>query len=268
MTHNGETSPMETRKHEEMEFHDVRERDRLTMTDAEYQAKYSNKKWYATTEKSKVYFDEWVTSNAAGRTVLDYCCGLGGTSLQFAQAGAFVHGIDISPESVSTARHTLKAAGLEHRGQFEVMDAENMTYRDDMFDLIVCSGVLHHLDASRAFRELARVLKPTGTIVAIEALGYNPVIATYRRLTPHLRTGWEADHILTMKELKVARQYFSEVEVHFFHLFSILATPLRKSAIFRPVLALMNAIEGVILKIPGVRLMAWQMIFFLRAPKR
>jgi 2-polyprenyl-3-methyl-5-hydroxy-6-metoxy-1,4-benzoquinol methylase len=255
-------------KLEEIEFHDRRERDRLSMTPDAYQAKYSNKKWYATTAKSEQFFANWIAANVPGKTVLDYCCGLGGTSLQLARAGAMVYGIDISPESVATARATLKAAGLDERSRFEVMDAENLTYSGNTFDIIVCTGVLHHLDVSKAFAELARVLKPSGTIVAIEALGYNPIIRTYRRLTPHLRTSWEADHILRLRDVRLARRCFAETEVHYFHLFSIAAAPFRRLPFFQPLLGVLNALDAIALRIPGVQLMAWQMIFFLRKPKR
>lgn len=259
---------MEDRKLEEMEFHDQRERDARELPPEEYERKYSNRKWYAITERSLTYIDRWMGANVVGKTVLDYCCGLGSTSLRLAEAGATVYGIDISPESVETSRGNLVAAGLGDRGHFSVMDAENLEFEANKFDVIICFGVLHHLDVTRAFPELSRVLKPGGRILCGEALGYNPVIAAYRRLTPKLRTSWEADHILTMKELAIAKESFGRVEVRFFHLFGILATPFRSTPIFRSVLALLNFIDDIVLKIPGVQLMAWQMIFELREPKK
>jgi SAM-dependent methyltransferase len=141
-----------------------------------------------------------------------------------------------------------------------------MTFEAEKFDVIVCAGVLHHLDAGRAFQELARVVKPSGQIIAIEALGYNPIIRAYRKLTPHLRTAWEIDHILTRKELKVSRKYFRRLKVNYFHLFSVAATPLRNTPFFQPVLRVLNALDRIVLKIPGLQLMAWQMIFVLDKP--
>ncbi len=88
------------------------------------------------------------------------------------------------------------------------MDAEQLTFPDQTFDLIVCNGVLHHLDLRYAYPELARVLKPGGRILCLEALGYNPAIQLYRKLTPHLRTAWEAEHILTMRQVKEAGLFF------------------------------------------------------------
>src|SRR5476651_115868 len=104
---------MDQRKLEEMSFHDTRERARLSLPSEVYEARYSNQKWYATTERSHAFLDEWIARTAPNSLVLDYCCGLGSMSLRFARAGATVHGIDISPESIATARNTLQAAGLQ-----------------------------------------------------------------------------------------------------------------------------------------------------------
>ncbi len=257
----------ELRKVAEQEFHDKRELDLASMDQDEFEKTYSNKKWYAIQERARSFVDDWLKKNCNGATVLDFGCGLGGSSLKFAQYGAQVHAFDISPESVNTTKKLLADHGYADKLQAEVMDGENMTYEDDTFDVIVCSGVLHHVDVEHAFPELARVLKPTGTLIAIEALGYNPIISLYRRLTPSLRTAWETDHILTNRELRLSEKFFGGLSVHYFYLFSILAVPFRKTAIFKPLLAFLGAIDSVILKIPGVQLMAWQMIFFLSKPK-
>jgi hypothetical protein len=60
----------------------------------------------------------------------------------------------------------------------------------------------------------------------------------------------------------------SNFKVHYFHLLGILATPLRNTPLFQFILNTLDLIYSVILKIPGVRLMAWQMIFFLNKPKK
>jgi SAM-dependent methyltransferase len=178
-----------------------------------------------------------------------------------------VHAIDISPESAATTRKVLTDAGYGDVCRTYVMDGENLQFHNSMFDIIICSGVLHHVDVDAVFPELARVLKPGGTLIGLEALGYNPVISMYRRLTPRLRTAWEPDHILTIKDLKIADRYFAERRVHYFYLFSILAVPFRRSGLFKPLLATLRAIDSVVLKIPGLQLLAWQMVFFLGSPR-
>ena len=101
------------------------------------------------------------------------------------------------------------------------MDAERLAFQDRSFDVIVVNGVLHHLELREAYVELARVLKKNGRIMCIEALAHNPLINLYRRKTPHLRTEWEVDHILRMRDIEIARKYFGKVRVRFFHLASL-----------------------------------------------
>jgi SAM-dependent methyltransferase len=258
----------ENRKRLEAAFHDARERDRQTLSDADWDRKYSNKKWYSVTRRHRAYFDSLIAELVPGRVALDYCCGIGQTSLQLARAGArIVYGVDISPESVKTTAALLEENGFTDVSRIEVMDAENMAFGGDTFDVIICAGVLHHLDVNAAFPELARVLKPTGTIVCVEALGYNPLINLYRRKTPSIRTAWEAKHILTLRELEVARDSFAKISVRFFYLFSIIAAPFRRSRLFGVVLSVLEAVDWLVLRIPGVRRMAWQMVFTLAKPR-
>jgi ubiquinone/menaquinone biosynthesis C-methylase UbiE len=255
------------RKHAEAEFHNKRERDRAVLTDDEFEARYSNKKFYSVVRGSTDFLARWIADHAPSGLTLDYCCGLGGVSLQVAQEGGHVVGFDISDESVETARRTMREHGLGARGQFMVMDAERLGFPDKTFDVIVVSGVLHHLDVDRAYPELARVLQPGGRILCMEALGYNPIINLYRRRTPHLRTAWEAKHILTLKEVKKARAYFGRVSVRYFHLSTIGAVLFRRTPVFSPVLSVLEAIDSVILRIPFLQRMAWQMFFELSEPR-
>jgi SAM-dependent methyltransferase len=255
------------RKQAEAEFHDQRERDRAELTEEEFSRRYSNKKFYSVVRGSTEYLSSWIARHTINRRALDYCCGLGGVSLQIAQSGGFVVGFDISSESVETARRTLKEAGVGGRGEFMVMDAERLGFPDKSFDVIVVSGVLHHLDVNRAYPELARVLRPGGRILCMEALGYNPAINLYRKLTPKLRTAWEADHILTLREVKKAERYFGRVQVKYFHLATIAAVIFRRTRVFTPLLSALEAVDNVILRIPLLQRMAWQMFFELSEPR-
>ncbi|PIT99557.1 MAG: hypothetical protein COT74_11195 [Bdellovibrionales bacterium CG10_big_fil_rev_8_21_14_0_10_45_34] len=255
------------RKKEEANFHNQREADRKNMSEEEYLAKYSNKRFYSIVKKSVDYQNEWLRKNCKGKEVLDYCCGLGQTSLNLAQMGANVTGIDISSKEVETAKELLESNGFTN-AKFVVGDAENTDFEDNTFDVVVCNGVLHHLDIRKAWKELARIVKPTGSIMAMEALGYNPVIQLYRKMTPKLRTEWETDHILTLRELNLAKNYFNKVEVKFFYLASLGAIPFIGTKVFEPVLKVTEKIDEILLKIPLLNLMAWQMVFILSEPKK
>jgi ubiquinone/menaquinone biosynthesis C-methylase UbiE len=253
------------RKVKEIEFHNKREE--LRKTDPQkHDEYYTNRRFYKTTEQSKKFVEKWYSENCIGKQVLDYCCGSGGTSLRLAKIGINVTGIDISNESIATAKNEAKLKGLEQLTNFEVMDAEKLTFRDNSFDIIICNGVLHHLDLEQSYRELSRVLKSDGIVVAIEALGHNPIINWYRRITPHLRTAWEIDHILTLKQINNAKKYFKKINKNFFHLASIIVIPFINKPGFHTILMILNFIDSIILKIPGIQKLAWQVIFFMSEP--
>jgi len=258
----------EERKKKESEFHDRRERLR-TVDPIEYERMTKNHRFYSVNFASKKFMDKWLRNHCSEDVrALDYCCGAGLNSLFMAQCGAQVVGIDISSASVESARTLLRENGLEAKAEFLVRDAESTGFESRSFDVILCNGVLHHLDLANAFSELERILKPGGHVICVEALAHNPVFQLYRRLTPNMRTAWEVEHILSRAEIKLAERYFSSVSPHFFHLLDLLAVPLRTSPVlFKPVLEFLDRFDRVLLSIPGLRWWAWQCVIILSAPR-
>jgi len=259
---------MKKRNKDDVEAGNQREFDKRELDIDSYQRKYSNLKYYAINRQSKLYKKRWFAENCPGKIALDYCCGVGGQALAMASSGAFVYGIDISDERIKTATESAMQAGLADRTKFLIMDAENTDFETDTFDIILCSGALHHLDIEKAYHELSRVLKPSGKLICNEPLAYNPIINMYRKMTLHLRTPWEAEHILSLGDVRQAKHYFRNLSTKYFHLASIIAVPFRNSPVFEAVLAPLEAIDSIILKIPYVQLLAWQIIFILSDPKK
>lgn len=126
-------------------------------------------------------------------------------------------------------------------------------------DVIICSGMLHHLDLSFAFPELARILAADGRLLAVEALDYNPLIKLYRNLTPDMRTEWEKAHILSLKDVRLAQEFFRLGEVRYWHILSIAGGKVPA------LLPMLNAIDRVVTRIPGIQLLAWIFTFELRS---
>jgi ubiquinone/menaquinone biosynthesis C-methylase UbiE len=228
---------------------------------------FSNTKWYSVAKDSTDFYERWLRSRChPGVKALDYCCGNGENGIFMALCGADTTGIDISPEGIQNARLNAIDAGVADHSRFEVMDGENMTFPDNTFDLVVVYGALHHVDYANAMSELRRVMKPTAELIAVEALKHNPIIHLYRRMTMHLRTEWEVDHILTVQHLKWSRQYFGEVRAKFFHLAVLGAVPFRKTPLFQPVRGILNSIDRAILKNRRVGKYAWIMVLTLSQP--
>jgi SAM-dependent methyltransferase len=97
-----------------------------------------------------------------GQRVLEIGVGLGADHQRFAEAGANLHGIDLTERAIDNTRLRLQTFGLS--SELAVGDAENLAFSDDSFDVVYSWGVLHHSpDTSRAIAEVHRVLKPGGS---------------------------------------------------------------------------------------------------------
>ncbi len=247
------------RKVKELEFHN-RDRDREqkeSLDQDTFERFYANEKFYSTVRQSTDYTEKWIAENAKGKVFLDYACGNGGNAIRAAKAGAkLAIGFDISDVSVKNAQEDAKSKEIQNTFFFQA-DAEDTKLPDGCVDTIVCSGMLHHLDLSYAFPELRRILAPGGKILAIEALDYNPIIKLYRLLTPDMRTEWEKSHILSLKDIEFARRFFEVGEIRYWHITSYAA------AYFSKLLPLFDAMDSLLVKVPGIRLLAWIFTFEL-----
>jgi SAM-dependent methyltransferase len=223
-------------------------------------------KYYACTEKSRRRYRQLISTYGRGKTVLEYGCGTGSAAFHLAQQHARVTGIDISPVAIEQARTTAAELGVSERATFVPMDAEQLTFPDGSFDLVCGTGVLHHLRVEQAYREIARVLKPGGNAVFSEPLGHNALLNLYRRLTPQYRTADE--HPLVRSDLAMARRFFGSVSVRYYHLTSPVAAPFRRLPLFPTLLAALNALDTLLLRLPGVRYQAWMSVMVLSQPRK
>lgn len=200
----------------------------------------------------------------AGRQVLEYGCGPGSHAFLLAERGAAITGIDISEVAIEQARQRARSEGVAERCHFEVMNAEQTSFEDDRFDLICGTAILHHLDLRAAYGEIARLLRPTGRAVFVEPLGHNPAINAYRKRTPQLRT--EDEHPLMVDDLSLSEAYFGQTEVSYFNLLTLLAVPLRNTKAFGPSLAILQALDRALLRVPPARKHAWMAVMSLAGP--
>src|SRR5262245_47167533 len=113
-----------------------------------------------------------------GMTVLELGCGTGYFTQQLAHSKADVVAIDVSPELLEIARANCSASNV----QYQIENACELSYNDAVFDSVVGSSVLHHLEIDTALRDIYRVLKPEGSIYFTEPNMLNPQIAIQKNV--------------------------------------------------------------------------------------
>ena len=84
---------------------------------------------------------EWLEPKE-GERILDLACDGGTLSLKIAERGCKVCGIDISENTINSAKRLSEREGIA--GEFEVGNAEDLPYPDGYFDTGVCSSSLEH----------------------------------------------------------------------------------------------------------------------------
>ena len=111
-------------------------------------------------------------------SVLELGCGTGYFTRELARSGAKIVALDVSPELLEIARANCSAPNV----RYEIQNAYDLSYPDAVFDSVVGSSVLHHLEIQDALREIYRVLKPGGTICFTEPNMLNPQIAIQKNV--------------------------------------------------------------------------------------
>ena len=121
---------------------------------------------------------------APGREALDIGCGTGVNALRLAERGFSVRGIDHSPEMLAIADAKVRDRGLGERVELQTGDDRALPFDDASFDLVMCTGVLHHLaSVDRCVAEADRVLRPGGVLMVIEpCVGSNPPLRAWDAL--------------------------------------------------------------------------------------
>jgi SAM-dependent methyltransferase len=98
---------------------------------------------------------------AWGKRVLEIGVSLGADHQRFAEAGAILTGVDLTPRAIEMTRQRFNMLGL--KSELHVGDAENLDLPDNSFDIVYSWGVIHHSpDTQKAINEIFRVLKRGG----------------------------------------------------------------------------------------------------------
>jgi len=220
----------------------------------------------------------------AGKSLLDIGSGLGESSVYFALRGANVTVVDISPEMVETARRLGRKFGVELQGI--VSGAEDLNLAPESYDLIYVANTIHHIhNRARLFEQMSAALKPGGKFFSYDPLAYNPLINIYRRMATAVRTPDEAP--LTTGDVRLARQYFSNVQHREFWISTLLLfvkyylvdrVHPNEERYWKKILREtpqtlwwwkpLNVLDKVLTRIPLIRWLAWNIVIYGEKPVR
>ena len=100
--------------------------------------------------------------------ILDVGCGTGFFTILLAKQGHQVTGTDLTPDMITNSRILAKEEQVTC--DFQVMDAEHLTFQDESFDVVISRNLTWTLpEAAQAYKEWSRVLKPGGLLLNFDA---------------------------------------------------------------------------------------------------
>jgi ubiquinone/menaquinone biosynthesis C-methylase UbiE len=98
--------------------------------------------------------------------VLDIGCGPGEMVSNLIAKGHEVYGVDIAEGMLRVASKNVAEKSCTHSSSFQCGNIEALHFKDEMFDVIICAGVIEYLKTDTiALQEINRVLKPGGILL-------------------------------------------------------------------------------------------------------
>jgi SAM-dependent methyltransferase len=102
-------------------------------------------------------------SSCRGKSVLELGCGAGYDAYEFCLNGADYFGLDLTRENPRRTRTNLRF--FHFAPPLVEADAEDLPFRNEVFDFVFSNGVLHHTpDIQKSFHESFRVLRRGGEL--------------------------------------------------------------------------------------------------------
>lgn len=138
----------------------------------------------------------------AGARLLDAGCGSGQFAIAFAERGARVTAVDLSPEMIRRARGHAAARGADV--EWRIGDVTTLAEPFAVYDAIHARVLFQFLpDIPAALRELRRVLKPGGRLLVSVPGALSPIYrSSWTRHLPESEPGinyllpWELEYLL------------------------------------------------------------------------
>jgi ubiquinone/menaquinone biosynthesis C-methylase UbiE len=169
-----------------------------------YNALFSHTSYFYRRRREEILYEQLQYAN--GRRVLEIGSHCWVRWIENSQIQpAVLDCINISEKELQKGRNAAETSRVKAR--FSLMDANNLEFADESFDMVIGSSILHHLDFVRALDEIQRVLKPQGRMLFVEPLDNNPIGKIVRALTPQART--QDEQPLRTKEIAEIQKRFN-----------------------------------------------------------
>lgn len=110
----------------------------------------------------KIRNSKFAINNFEFKKCLDIGCASGFMISEIAKAfpGAKYHGVDVYDKAIRFAKKNYPQI------KFKVAQAENLPFKDNFFDLILCYETIEHVeDPKKSLKEMKRVLKNNGILL-------------------------------------------------------------------------------------------------------
>ena len=160
----------------------------------------------------------------AGDTVLDIGCGEGRHSIGlYVDREVNAIGIDLSMEDMKTAKSRIKDFSITDTNKsscvFGAGDIQSLPFKDNVYDAVICSEVLEHLESlDDAVSEIVRVLKPGG-VLAVSVPRFIPELICWKLSSEYSKTPGGHVRIFRQKNLKqlILKESVSYTSFHWAH---------------------------------------------------
>jgi ubiquinone/menaquinone biosynthesis C-methylase UbiE len=199
---------------------------------------------------------------------------------------------DIAPGSVQRAHDFAVKAGVAEQNLFLAADAENLPFKDEVFDGVFMVASLHHLpNPEQGMRELFRVTKPGGCVLVLREpaswffYAFWPLIAglraVIRKRNPGEPKSKADDETMGFSRRRLKKLFlgvgFTKVRItpvdytkkFYANVIVVLSRVFRSTINPDPaMLRLLGAIDRGIARVPLLNALAWDWDSAMEKPKR
>lgn len=208
------------------------------------------------------YFVQMV-GDVRGKRVLDIGSGYGNTALKLAQQGAIVTSIDIAPKLIEGCKYRAAKHNLDI--EFLVMDATNMSFAPESFDIILGFRTVHHLqNIKKFFADSKKLLRPGGFLIVVEPQKYSPFVEFGRKFIKNdVESRTPTEHPITPSDIKSMKEIFGKVETKEFEFLAsglLFLNMIKLKFLFKVLLKPVLFIDKGLRYIPFLKPLYWQVI--------